>query len=85
MHHRVEHHFTLGPDTPICSSGGTDYVALLLGSASDGPELDIDFRPCHLPELREFILKLEALQDIQRQKEESANARELALKDEVTA
>ena len=44
-----------------------------LTNASLGPEdFNIRFRPVHLPELREVILELEALQTMQRQKDEQA-------------
>ncbi len=85
MQTRITHNFELEPDTNILTSGLLSTVSLLIGSASGGVELDIEFLPCHLPEIRELVLKLEVLQAIQRQKDEAASAVELAEKNEVPA
>lgn len=85
MQTRISHHFKLFPDTNILTSGQLKSVSLLIGSPRDGVELDIEFSPCHLPDLRELILRLEALQTMQRQKDEAASAVELAEKGVVPA
>ena len=55
-------------DLSICSL--TTYVNL--SDAGAGPEqLNVEFMPCHLPALRELVLKLEAVQALQRQREEA--------------
>ena len=81
MQTRIDYYFDLSEDEILSVCRQSNSVTLTCGSEPD--EINIRFRPCHLPEIRNLVLELEALQILYRQKDEAASAVEL--KDAVTA
>ena len=68
MQARREIWFTLENDDELYVNGFVDCVRLSNSSAKVD-SFNIDLLPCHLPALRELILGLEAVQDLQRLRE----------------
>ena len=69
MQMRTQHRFDLDENDDLIVTQHTDRVSLF-NSNVEPVNFALQFRPCHLPVIRELILKLEALQDKQRKREE---------------
>ena len=63
--------YTFGIDDKDCLSvtRHTNHVSLM-SSGAGSDEFNVEFRPCHLDDLREVILELEALEVMQRLEEQ---------------
>ncbi len=76
MQTRHEYWFDLDADDSLNICRFTDSVNFSTDGQPD--EFNIKFRPCHLSDLRELVLELEALRDKQQQREEQARLAELS-------
>ena len=71
MQTRLAYTFDLSDKDSLSVTRCANSVNLMVSGFSS-EEVNVEFRPVHLPELRELIVELEALQVRQRLKDEQA-------------
>ena len=71
MHTRLAYTFDLSDKDCLSVTRLSNSVNLMVSGFSS-EEVNVEFRPVHLPEIRELIVELEALQARQQLKDEQA-------------